>query len=261
MADPRQDLLKIDENPAPSRLATLAAGSSDVRLTLALNPDFKKYALAHNDAVDRDRAEFKAKLDEAKTLSNDGVAYDPKKPVESPFKFDDKIETPERASTITDINRIRVGKDVVGYIYRTENGHLAIGDATAGSLDNWHIKGSIEFNFKVLKLGGEYDREGTVAKTDDKWPAALTDLTQIPPGSIVEPLKGSTSRQLVPEQPYINQQEFRGAFGSRPPEAYTLQPRWPRIDQVLDVQKGESVTINSNGGEQRAQREPQTSGR
>jgi hypothetical protein len=254
MPDSAEDPLKIyPDAERPSLLAMMGGGIP------SRNPAFAQYAQGYNHCVDLDESQFASALSSTKGLTGHGGHYDagaaaPASPIRlgSEIQADPQSVTP---SKVTDIDTISMRGNVIGFVYRTEDGHLALQAAvpdgmtskTSGS--SWSA--SAGYSKAGVSGGLTYGQNSATTTTfptkGDVVP--LTQLSQLPAGSVVQPLDGTHSRQLLPLVPYQHLDQFR--LEHPRPEAYTYEfspmlqrsSRRETIDNVLGAREGENVTI------------------
>jgi hypothetical protein len=269
MADPGQDPLKIYPDAEHPSLIVMMGGGVPSR-----NPDFAKYAQENNRNVDLDEAAFNTSLAQSKNLPGAPGHYDEKGATPpSPVRLGTEIQSDLHSvqpSKVTDINSISLHGNIVGFVYRTENGHMALqaavpdGTTSHTNTSSWQASAgySKEGASAGVNYGQSYSTTTTFPTRGDVVP--LTQLTQLPSNSVVQPLNGTNSRQLLSLEPHQHQDQFR-LDNARPEpynydfsHAYSLSQR-DGVDKALGVSAGESVTLfnGRNGLEQLAQRESQ----
>jgi hypothetical protein len=273
MADPGQDPLKIyPQNESPSLIVMMGGGVP------SRNPDFAKYADGNNRNVDLDEAAFNASLAQAKNLSGAPGHYDSTGPTpQSPVRLDTQIQADLHSvqpSKVTDINTISVHGNVVGFVYRTENGHMAlqaaVPDGTTSHTSGSSWTASLGYSKEGASVGANYSQNYSTTTTfptrGDVVP--LTQLSQLPSNSVVQPLSGTNSRPLLSPEPHEHQDQFR--LDNARPDPYTYDfshafqlSQREGIDKALGAREGENLTIlnGRNGLEQLAQTQQRTLGR
>jgi hypothetical protein len=279
------DSLRIDPSAERPSITKIMARGFPIR-----NEAFKEYANNVNNCVDQDTKDFKAWLAEAKTLAGEGGKPQGKDAqIKSPLQVGYQLPVRNEAnqtvtSPITDVNMVATGGGghVVGFVYRTQSGDLAIQDAVPSStVSDTHGK-SVTFtgslNKAPITVGASISKtslHGTVRPNQgDVVP--LTQLSQIPKRSVVQPIEEG-HRQLVKGVPHQRQDDFES--DNTRPNAYVYEFRRGlihasntaiekvsqassralgkirAINDVLRVREGENAEISAENGQLNVRRQ------
>jgi hypothetical protein len=258
MKHPAGDPLRIDpDHQRPSILGIMAGGIPK------RNDAFHQYALDYNKCVDRDEKQFHEAISSSfvrskGALPGRGYYDDPAKAPSSPIKLGTEIQADARAvkpSKVTDINTISVHGQVVGFVYRTESGHMALQEAIPDSTVS-KAKGytwGANLGFSHTATGGvtfAQTKTTTTSLPNRGDVVPLTRLEQLPKSSIIQPLDGTHSRRVLPDVPHGTAEQFQK--DRERPDAFTyrfsrmlphVSGRLLSIDKILHVRRGEEVTI------------------
>jgi hypothetical protein len=269
---------QIDEHPSPTlveRLFTYAYSG---------NPDYTKWAEAHNAAAAEDSRAFQSSMRDAQQISTReadvvrnaalGIAEARhelhllhaeedainKSLPPNATKLGTQLDTGSpNGSPIRDLNTITVDGKSWGFLYRTDDGSLMIQrDAasvpTISHTEGFSLGGSAGASKDPFTLGvnGQYNASTTTTDPAQQPIARLTNIDrQLPDQALVRPMQDGSgsplpgSHQLLPSRPHGHESDFDRHHAA--PDKYLYME--PAYQASIDSQRQPVATVSSHNGQ------------